>query len=391
MSVKRSLASMSEPVPTSSKIGSFFNLRWRLTLVYIILFTICVIIFNVLISYLAPQDRQSILLSSAPAVAVGNFLISIRVASVVMIVVAAIIAFFLTGVLLRPLRYVIDAAHAIALGDRKQRVRLPQGKEEVGELGAILNEMVNQIEHAFEVQQSSERRARRFVSNASHQLRTPLTSLRGFTEVLMHAAKDSPEAAQRVLKLMKNETERMTRLVNDMLTLARLDEGSLLQRDQQVDLVAIAIEGVEEAKVLDGDERRVSLELATEERLVLRGDTDRLKQVLFILVDNALKYSRPAPEGWILLRLDKQDDSAIMQVIDNGRGIAPEDLPHIFERFYRGEHSFDTSERDKATPVGGGLGLAIAKGIVDAHEGDIAVRSEINKGTVFMVTLPCAN
>ncbi|MDQ2716195.1 MAG: HAMP domain-containing histidine kinase [Chloroflexota bacterium] len=357
-------------------LRSLLSLRWRFTFVYVTLFGVFVVLLSVLISYSAEHTTLS------------NLLLIIGIISVVTIIVGMATTFVLTGVMLRPLRDMADAARAIALGDFKQRVRLPLGNDEIGELATSFNDMVDQIEQAFEAQRASERRAHRFISSASHELRTPLTSIRGLTEVLMRGAKDNPETTQRVLKLMKNESERMTRLVNDMLTLARIDEGRPFQ-NQRVDLVDIAIEGVEQAKVLAGEDYKVLLDLATEERLMVLGDVDRLKQVLFILFDNAIKHSRPASDGKIILRLDRQNGQALMQVIDNGCGIGPEDLPHVFDRFYRGQHV--PPYKQEGTPItGAGLGLAIALAIVQAHHGDICVQSEVGTGTTFTVKLPCS-
>lgn len=293
--------------------------------------------------------------------------------------------FFLIGVLLRPLRRMAQTAQVIALGDFGQRMRLPRSNDELGELASSFNEMVSQIEQSIEAHQVSERRARRFISDASHELRTPLTSLRGFTEVLLRGAKDDPETLQRVLKSMKHETERMTRLVNDLLTLARLDEGRPLQTER-LDLLALAIEAVEQAKILAGAERKVILDLATEEQLTVVGDSGRLSQMLLILFDNAIKYGRPAPEGEITLCLEKQDRNALLHMIDNGKGISPDDLPHIFNRFYRGRVLSSSGK-----PIeGAGLGLSIARTIVRAHKGDITMQSEPGR-TVFSVSLPCTS
>jgi signal transduction histidine kinase len=369
----------------------FFGLRWRLAFVYGALFSIFGIILVVLISYFVQHET------------LRNLLIVVGMATIIMIALGTIVIFFLTGIMLRPLRRMTDTVRAIALGDLKQRVRLagPQSNDEIGTLAMSFNEMVDQVEHALEAREASERRAQRFVSDASHELRTPITSLRGFTEVLMRGAKDDPETAQRVLKLMKNEAERMTRLVNDLLTLARLDEGGPLNMTD-VDLVDVAIEGVRQAKMLaiqrPDDGRKVLLDLATQERLKVRADAERLKQMLLLLLDNAIKYGLAGPDGWIILRLDKQDDYATLEVINNGRGIAQEDLPHIFDRFYRGHHSApvhpngNSSSSIGGPPIAGtGLGLSIAIAIAHAHTGDVTAYSEPDNETLFTVKLPCAH
>lgn len=369
----------------------FSGLRWRLAFVYGALFAIFGIVLVVLISYFVQHE------------ALRNLLIVVSIVTIIMIVLGTSVIFFLTGIMLRPLRRMTDTVRAIAHGDLKQRVRLagPRSNDEIGTLAMSFNEMIDQMEHALEAREASERRAQRFVSDASHELRTPITSLRGFTEVLMRGAKDDPETAQRVLKLMKNEAERMTRLVNDLLTLARLDEGGPLNMTD-VDLVDVAIEGVRHAKMLattrPDDGRKVLLDLATQERLKVRADLERLKQMLLLLLDNAVKYGQAGPEGWIIIRLDRQDAYATLEVINNGWGIAPEDLPHIFDRFYRGQHVAPARSDGTLSPSAGGppiagtgLGLSIAIAIAHAHAGDLTARSEPDKETVFTVTLPCAD
>jgi signal transduction histidine kinase len=324
---------------------------------------------------------------SAEHAILNRLVITIVIATIAIIAVGSAAVFFFTNLLLSPLRHMRDAAQAIALGDLKQRVRLPQSDDEVGALAVSFNEMIDQVEHAFEEQHASEGRTRRFVSDASHELRTPLTSLRGFTDVLMRGAKDDPETLQRSLKLMKNETERMSRLVNDLLTLARRDEGNPL-KIERVNMLDIGAEAIDQTRILAADGRDVSLQLATEdEQLEVLADVDRLKQVLLILCDNALKYGRQGAGGWIVLAIDKQDNTILMHVVDNGKGIAKEDLPHVFERFYRGRNSPVSAD---GTPIAGaGLGLSIALAIIHAHRGDLTTQSEPGN-TTFTVALPYA-
>src|SRR5438876_89227 len=334
------------------------SLRWQLGFVYSLLICTLLILFSLWTTYA---------ISNIPAQ--GELFFSLRVAVVVLIAVGIFILFFLTNLLLRPLGRMSDAAQAITLGDLQQRERLQplmKGDDEVSKIASSLTIMGEQLEQASQSQQSSEQRFRRLISDASHQLRTPLTSIRGFTEVLMRGAKDDPETALRVLKLIKSEAERMTRLINDLLLLARLDEAQNLEK-QVIDLVNLALEGVERAKELATDGRKIGIYFSTHERLNIQANADQLKQVLHILFDNAIKYGRPAPDGWIRLQLDCQDGYAIIQVIDNGKGIHPDDLPYIFERFYRGEH-MSTYASPWKVPQGTGLGLSIARAIALAHE-----------------------
>lgn len=372
----------------------FFNLRWQIPLVFIALFVILLLILSGFIygsvaTLLYDNGLTALsqrVLASNGAI-LNRLMLMIIIATIVIIGIGSAAIFFFTNLLLSPLRHMRDAAQAIAFGDLKQRVRLPQSNDEVGELAVSFNEMIDQIEHAFEEQRASEGRTRRFVSDASHELRTPLTSLRGFTDVLMRGAKDDPETLQRSLKLMKNETERMSRLINDLLVLARMDEGNPLHIER-VNMLDLGAEALEQTRILAVDGRDVSLQLATEdEQLQVLADVDRLKQVLLILFDNALKYGRPGAEGWIVLAVDKQDNTILMHVIDNGKGIAEEDLPHVFERFYRGRYSPVSAD---GTPIAGaGLGLSIALAIVYAHHGDLTARSEPGN-TTFTVALPTA-
>ncbi|MGI9060578.1 MAG: sensor histidine kinase [Ktedonobacteraceae bacterium] len=361
---------------------AFSSLHWQLTIVYTLLFSILVVLFSVWITFIVNQTT------------LDNLLINLQIGAIVLIVVVAVILFFLTSFLLRPLRRMSDTAQAITLGDLQQRSRLTplmEGNDEVSKLATSLNAMTEQIEQATRTERNAEQRFRRLFSDASHQLRTPLTSLRGFTEILLRGAKDDPETSQRILKLMKNEAERMTRLVNDLLMLTRLDDGTELETEL-IDLVDVAIEGVEHARVLATDGREVTIYFATQERLGVRANGDRLKQVIHILCDNAIKYGRPAPDGWIRLRLDldQQNGHAVVQVIDNGKGVHPDDLPKIFDRFYRGEH-MSIYDPSVALPAGTGLGLSIAQAIMYAHQGQITVASSPDVETIFTVRLPCAN
>ncbi|MEO8970358.1 MAG: HAMP domain-containing sensor histidine kinase [Ktedonobacteraceae bacterium] len=354
------------------------GLRWQLTFMYSTLLGIFLIALSILVYY-----------TIGAGTARGDEQVLILVTALALIVVGVALVFLLTNMLLRPLRRLSDAAQAIALGDLQQRNRLAllmNSDDEVSKTAASLNEMVGQLERAGRVQRDGAARFRRLFSDASHQLRTPLTSLRGFTEVLMRSPNDDVETRQRVLRLMKIEAERMTRLVNDLLMLARLDSDDPVQT-QVIDLVDIAVESVEQTKILRTDERKIALFFVTDERLNVQANPDKMKQALHILFDNALKYGRPAPDGWIHLRIDKQNGDALLEVIDNGKGVDERDLPYIFERFYRGEHMprYDALP----PPQGTGLGLSIAQAILRAHQGEITVCSEPDKETVFTLRIPC--
>ncbi len=350
----------------------FFSLRTQLTTGY------CLILCAVLIAFTTLYDTF----------ASQGYLISVLVGSVI---IGTLLAFVVNTLLLRPLWRVTDASQAIALGDLKQRERLPlrlPPQDEIDRLAGSLNEMVTRLERAEEMQLQTEQRFRRFFSDASHQLRTPLTSLRGFTEVLMRGAKDDPEMSVRVLKMMKGESERMTFLINDLLTMARLDDSRPIKKEY-VDLLAIAAQEIEKTRLRSKDTRPIALSILTEQRLGLQGDAERIQQLFFVLLDNAIKYGRPAPDGKITVELNREGNYSIVRVIDNGEGIASNDLAHIFDAFYRGQHK---RTGDASSPViGTGLGLTIAAAIVRAHAGIISVYSEPGKGTTFTVKFPSAD
>ena len=154
-----------------------------------------------------------------------------------------------------------------------------------------------------------------------------------------------------------------------------------------IDLVDIAVESVEQTKILTTDQRKISLFFATDERLNVQANPDKMKQALHILFDNALKYGRPAPEGVIHLRIDKQNGDALLEVIDNGNGIDERDLPYIFDRFYRGEQCRNTIHNHYHRVLK--LGLSIAQAILHAHQGEITVRSEPDKETAFTLRIRC--
>ena len=290
-----------------------------------------------------------------------------------------------------PLWRITDVAQAIAIGDLEQRERLSLRflrQDEVDRLASSLNEMASKLAHAQELQHSSEARIRRLFSDASHQLRTPLTSIRGFTDLLVRRAKDNEEIPMHILTRMEHENERMTYLINDLLTLARLDAQYPLKLSYS-DLTELVIESIEQIRTHASNNCQISLDMRTNTHLWVQADRDYMKQLIFILLDNALKYGcSDSTENStnITLRLDKQNNHVTMLIRDNGGGIASEDLEHIFEAFYRGCHHSPTTPS-----IGTGLGLTIASAIVRAHNGTITAYSSADHGTEFKVTLPRIN
>jgi heavy metal sensor kinase len=293
----------------------------------------------------------------------------------VTLLLALVVGLPLTRVGLRPLRAVASASRRLADGDLTTRVPPSATRDEVGDLAHAFNEMAERVEAAFATQ-------RAFVADASHELRTPLTALGGQLDVFLRAAREHPGEAEQLARTMRGEVDRMTRLVEELLTLARLDaKGAGALHLARVDLGSVARDVYEEARALPAA-RGKRLHLEANGPIVVRADPARVHQVLLNLTVNALQHT--PPEGAIRLILERQNGHARAIVRDTGPGIPPEHLPHLFDRFYRADHS-------RARETGGaGLGLAIAQAIAQAHGGHLAAQNADEGGAVFTLTLPAS-
>ncbi len=279
----------------------------------------------------------------------------------------------IAGSALRPVSTMVGTARAIALSRGFSR-RLPDlgRRDELGQLAATFNEMLTSLDEAYKAQQ-------RFVADASHELRAPLTAIQGNLELLERAAQMSDQERAETLSYLRKEAQRMGRLVGDLLVLARADAGQGIKM-QPVELDRLLVETFQDARRLAPGRKISLLDL---DQIQVQGDPDRLRQLLVILVDNALKYT--PDEGELQLALRTQQGSAVITVSDTGIGIASEDLPHIFERFYR-------ADKARSREQGGtGLGLAIAQWIVERHGGHVEVESTAGEGSTFVIRLPIAD
>jgi two-component system, OmpR family, sensor kinase len=295
-------------------------------------------------------------------------------------VVAAIVALGLTLVRvgLRPLTRIEDTAAAIAGGDLGRRVEEADTRTEIGRLGLALNTMLGHIERAFAERSASEERLRRFVADASHELRTPLAAVQAYAELFERGARERPEDLERAMAGIQREAERMALLVDDLLLLARLDQGRPLER-RSVDLAELAVEACDAARAVEPS-RPLTLDAA--EPLTVAGDPARLRQVVDNLLANVRAHTPPGTPAAV--RVVRRDTQAVVEVEDQGPGLEPEQAARVFERFYRADAS-------RARGAGGsGLGLAIVAAIADAHGGAASVTSEPERGTAFRVVLPLA-
>lgn len=273
---------------------------------------------------------------------------------------------------LRPIDRMAATAEQISAHDLSRRIEI-SGDDELARLGKTLNEMFSRLQESFD-------RQTRFTADASHELRTPLSVIAGNVEFALKKPR-SAEEYHDILRDISDVTERMRSIVEGLLTLARADSKSIALKRERVSLTEIAKEIVKMCAPL-ADKRGVTLALDSSSDVRVIGDPDRLKELVSNLVVNAITYNKPG--GSVTVRIATENDKCVLTVADTGIGIPAEDLPHIFERFYR-------VDKARSREVGGtGLGLAIVKWIVDAHNGTISVTSKPGAGTQFTVVLAAA-
>jgi len=284
------------------------------------------------------------------------------------LVAIAVLGLWLVRLGLRPLEGMARTADAIAAGDLSQRVDRAEEQTEVGRLGLALNAMLSRIEE-------SDQRLRRFVADASHELRTPLAAVRAYAELFERGAHRRPEDLERALHGISRESRRMSSLVEDLLLLARLDEGRRLE-EEPVRLDELAGEAVETARAVDPER---PIDLAAEPVAVL-GDRVRLRQVLDNLLGNIRSHTPPETPAHV--RVASSNGHALIEVSDEGPGLSPDDAARVFERFYRADPS-------RSRHSGGvGLGLAIVAAVAEAHAGKVSVESRPGGGATFRIELP---
>ena len=303
----------------------------------------------------------------------------------VALLAAGLLGWWLVRVGLRPLRAMERSAGSIAAGELDQRLAGENDKTEVGRLARTLNVMLGRIQSAFAERDATERdlraseaRMRHFVADASHELRTPLAAVSAYAELFERGADHHEADLARVMSGIRSESGRMKALVEDLLLLARLDEGRPIEKEP-VELVVLAAEAVQTAQTV-GAAWPVHIEAT--EPVETTGDRDRLRQVLDNLLVNVRTHT---PEGTsTTVRLSRDDGSAVVEVADDGPGLGCEQADQVFERFYRADPS------RSRVHGGAGLGLSIVQAIVAAHGGQVSAGVAPGGGAVFTVRLPAA-
>lgn len=292
-------------------------------------------------------------------------------ATILFMSIAAIAAWLLTGQVLAPLEKVTDAALSITNADDLSR-RLPNPDHTRNEIGILIdafNQTLNRLEQLFATQ-------KRFIADVSHELRTPLTVIKGNVGLLRKMKKPDEESLQTI----ESEVDRLTRMVGDLLLLAQAESGKMTLNLTDVELDSLLLEVFQQVKLIAGD--KIHLHIKQIEPVIVTADKDRIRQVFLNLLANAVKYTPAGGEVDVALSISA--DRVLVSFRDTGPGIAGEDLPHIFERFYRGDKARTRSLEGSSF----GLGLSIAYWIVKNHGGTIDVQSVEGEGSVFTVDIP---
>lgn len=306
----------------------------------------------------------------------------IGAAGLIAFLLALLVVNWLTRGIVRPLKAMQETAGAMARGDYSASVKI-ETSDEVGNLGLALNSLALDLAKYIEDLNQMEKLRRDFVANVSHEFRTPMTIIRGYNEALLDGTVDDPELARKYHLIMRDETVRLERLVNDLLDLSRLQSATVRIEKEKLPLSDITNSAVDLMKQ-QAEQKKVTIIVNTMQPLPeIWGNGDRILQLLIIIMDNALKYT-PAG-GSITVSTLLENNKVVMKVADTGIGIPTEDLPYIWERLYKVDKSHCRADS------GTGLGLAIGKQIIELHQAEAAVSSQLNQGTIVTIKFPLAN
>ena len=312
------------------------------------------------------------------AATLGQLAVIEAAVTVIVLMLVALLATWTVGLGLRPLARIEDTAAAIAAGDLGRRIGSVDRRTEVGRLGLALNAMLGRIEVALAARDASEQQLRRLVTDASHELRTPLTAIRGYAELFRRGADERPVDLARAMRGIESESQRMADLVDELLLLARLDEGQSLPATDH-DLVPVVRAAVDAARVIEPDR---PLEVRLPANALVRADATRMRQVVDNLLTNVRVHTPRGTPATVTVRAD--GPLVLLEVSDAGPGMSELARTRVFERFFRADPS---RSRDSG---GSGLGLAIVAAIARAYGGEVWVDSESGRGSTFTVSWPAA-
>ena len=301
--------------------------------------------------------------------------LSLWVTALAVVIIAVVVSLWLAKGILEPVKVLQQAAGRMASGDLEQRVSVDRN-DELGRLGQSFNLMAARLQRLVEQQED-------FVANASHELRTPLTTIKLRVEALLGGARHDPAIAERFLSEMESELDRLSHLIDDLLSLSQVEVGLDTLKMEKVNLPLLLGEAMAtfwpRAEAVG-----VALTMDAPPQLPpVKASPPQIRQVIDNLLDNALKYSSPG--GLVTVSCRPNNGHMVVSVTDTGQGIPAKDLPHVFERFYRSDRSHS---RSSGSGGAGGLGLAIVRSIVTAHAGEVSINSQEGKGTTVRFTLP---
>ncbi|MFW5736520.1 MAG: sensor histidine kinase, partial [Halanaerobium sp.] len=305
-----------------------------------------------------------------------NFLdfliIVLTIAAGIGALISVFLGYFTTKKMLSPINKITETAREISSSDLGRRLEVSGPDDELKKLALTFNSMLDRLEKSF-------KRQKQFVSDASHELRTPISVIKGYIDLLDRWGKEKEDVRDEAIEAIKKETVNMKQLMENLLLLARGDDSELKKEEEFLNFNNLISEIIKEFELMEAE---IELEFIEESEVEFYGDQNLFKQLLRIFLDNAVKFT--SQKGKIEIKIDKIDSERFyFSVADDGPGISDEDLPFVFDRFYQADKS-----RTRKNNKGSGLGLAIAKQIVDSYNGDIDVESENGKGTKFIVVLP---
>ncbi|MCL4247209.1 MAG: HAMP domain-containing histidine kinase [Anaerolineae bacterium] len=345
----------------------FTSLRW--TLLTIIILTVVLVFINVFVTaQLMFISEHDLLLTSALLVYGG--------------VIAVISVIFIAGTLIERIELLGNAARRVARGELHTRLSV-RGNDELAHLTRMFNNMAEELETVDAQKRALDQTRRDLVAWASHDLRSPLAAVRAMNEAILDGVVDDEVTILRYRQQMQREIEHLGRLIDDLFELAQMDTGHLALERKPTNLRPLIDEALESLAARAAEAQIMLSSTVPADLPTMRLAADKIERVLYNLLDNGLRHT---PQGGsIYVDIEKRSEIVLIRVRNTGSTISPEDLPHIFDRFYRGENA-RTPHRDGQR--GAGLGLAITRGFVEAHDGRISVESDAVRGTTFTVALP---